>query len=99
MDKELKILLDFLVAVRNDIDEVIRKFAPKSIDQLKEAIPKDLADTITFEENDEYFIIRPRGYLGTENFVKVLDAVRQFGGEYVSRGKESHFRVLKGASA
>ncbi len=96
MDKELKVLLDFLVAVRNNIDELIRKFCPKSIEQLRDAIPKDLADTITIEENKEFFVIKPKGYLGTENFAKILNAIRGFGGEYVSAGKNSHFRIKKG---
>jgi len=93
MDKEL---LDFLVAVRNELDQLIRKFTPKTLDQLKEAIPKELADTLTFEEKEEYFIIRPKGYLGSENFAKVLDTIKSFGGEYISQGKNSHFRILKG---
>jgi len=93
MDKEL---LDFLVAVRNELDQLIRKFTPKTLDQLKEAIPKELADTLTFEEKEEYFIIRPKGYLGSENFAKVLDTIKSFGGEYISAGKASHFRILRG---
>jgi hypothetical protein len=93
VDKEL---LDFLVAVRNELDQLIRKFTPKTLDQLKELIPKELTDTLTFEEKDEYFIIRPKGYLGSEVFAKVLDVVRTNAGEYISQGKNSHFRILKG---
>jgi len=94
MDKEL---IDFLVAVRNELDQLIRKFTPKTLEQLKEAIPKELVDILTFEEKEGCFIVQPKGYLGSENFVKLLDCIKQFGGEYVSAGKNSHFRVLKGA--
>jgi len=38
-------------------------------------------------------IIKPRQFLGSENFAKIASTVRGIGGEYISAGKESHFRV------
>jgi hypothetical protein len=95
--EETKALLDFCISLRNSLDNLISQLAPvKSIAELQAKIPSDLKDLLTFEENQRYFIIRPRQYLGTENFAKILDAVRELGGEYVPRGKDSHFRVWKG---
>jgi hypothetical protein len=34
-------------------------------------------------------------FLGSENFAKIASAVRGMGGEYISAGKDSHFRVPK----
>jgi hypothetical protein len=55
--------------------------------------PEDLESMLNFEEKDDYIIIKPRQYLGSENFSKIASVVRQAGGEYVSAGKASHFRV------
>jgi len=50
---------------------------------------------LSFEEKGEYIIIKPKQFLGSENFAKIASAVRGMGGEYISAGKDSHFRVPK----
>ncbi|MFQ6073761.1 MAG: hypothetical protein ACE5KC_00945 [Candidatus Bathyarchaeia archaeon] len=65
----------------------------RSADDLRTLFPKDLEDMLLFEEKEEYVVIRPRQYLGSENFAKIASIVRDQGGEYISAGKESHFRV------
>jgi len=65
----------------------------RTIDDIKTLFPKDLGDMLMFEELDEDIIIKPRQYLGSENFAKIASIVRDAGGEYISAGKESHFRV------
>jgi hypothetical protein len=96
--EETKALINFFCALRNSIDNLLTQLAPvKSIAELKAKIPSDTQDLLTFEENQHYFIIRPRQYLGAENFAKVLDVIKECGGEYVSKGKDSHFKVPRGA--
>lgn len=58
-----------------------------------ELFPEDLRALLSFEEKEGYFIIRPRQFLGTENFAKIADKVKAEGGEWVSEGKNSHFRI------
>ena len=53
----------------------------------------DASDYFTSEVEGEYLIVRPRQYLGSELFGKVLDVVREFDGSYVSAGKKSHFAI------
>jgi len=65
----------------------------RSADDVRTLFPKDLEDMLLFEEKEEYIVIRPRQYLGSENFAKIASIVREQGGEYISAGKESHFRV------
>jgi len=65
----------------------------KAIEDLRTMFPEDLEGMLNFEEKDDYIIIKPRQYLGSENFSKIASVVRQAGGEYVSAGKASHFRV------
>ena len=65
----------------------------RTIDDIKTLFPKDLGEMLMFEEMEEDIIIKPRQYLGSENFAKIAAIIRDAGGEYISAGKESHFRV------
>jgi hypothetical protein len=65
----------------------------RSTDDVRTLFPKDLEDMLLFEEKEEYIVIKPRQYLGSENFAKIASIVRDQGGEYISAGKESHFRI------
>jgi len=65
----------------------------RSVADIRTMFPKELEDMLTFEETGKYIVIKPRQYLGSENFAKIASLVRSAGGEYISAGKESHFRV------
>jgi uncharacterized protein YoxC len=67
----------------------------KSIEDVRVAFPEVLEALLSFEEKSDYIMVKPRQFLGSENFAKIASAVRGMGGEYVSAGKESHFRVPK----
>lgn len=67
----------------------------RGIDDVRMTFPEDLEDLLNFEERDEFIVIKPRQFLGSENFAKIASIVRGLGGDYVSAGKESHFRVPK----
>lgn len=69
--------------------------ARKGIEDIKMMFPEDLENLLNFEEKGEYIVVKPRQFLGSENFAKIASAVRGMGGEYISAGKESHFRVPK----
>jgi hypothetical protein len=65
----------------------------KSVEDIRMAFPEDLENLLSFEEKGEYIIIKPKQFLGSENFAKIASAVRGMGGEYISAGRNSHFRV------
>jgi hypothetical protein len=67
----------------------------KSIDDVRVAFPEDLEALLSFQEKGDYIMVKPRQFLGSENFAKIASAVRGMGGEYISAGKDSHFRVPK----
>jgi hypothetical protein len=69
----------------------------QAIEDIKTMFPEDLENLLNFEEKEDYIIIKPRQFLGSENFAKIASAVRGMGGEYISAGKASHFRVPKKA--
>lgn len=67
----------------------------KSVDDIRLAFPEELEALLSFQEKGDFIMVKPRQFLGSENFAKIASAVRGLGGEYISAGKESHFRVPK----
>jgi hypothetical protein len=67
----------------------------KTVEDIRMSFPEDLENLLIFEEKPDYIMIKPRQFLGSENFAKIASAVRGMGGEYVSAGKDSHFRLPK----
>lgn len=67
----------------------------QSIEDVKMMFPEDLESLLSFEEKEDYIVVKPRQFLGSENFAKIASIVRGIGGDYVSAGKESHFRIPK----
>jgi hypothetical protein len=79
------------------INAYLEAKAPPEVkfEKVAELFPKDLKDLLTFEDTPEWTLIRPRKYLGKENFAKIAAIIKDHGGEYVSAGKNSHFRLPK----
>ncbi len=75
------------------ISEVHEK--KKVIEDVRMMFPEELDNLLNFEEKGDYIIIKPRQFLGSENFAKIASTVRGIGGEYISAGRDSHFRVPK----
>lgn len=67
----------------------------RTINDVKTLFPSDLGELLIFEENKEYIIIKIRRFLGSDNFSKIAAIVRSVDGEYVSAGKDSHFKISK----
>ncbi len=67
----------------------------RSLDDIRTSFPEELETRLSFEEKADYIIIKPKQFLGSDNFAKIASAVRGMGGEYISAGKDSHFRVPK----
>jgi hypothetical protein len=67
----------------------------KGLEDIKMMFPDDLETLLSFEEKDDYIMIKPRQFLGSENFAKIASIIRGIGGDYISAGKASHFRIPK----
>jgi len=65
----------------------------QTVEDIKMMFPEGLEDLLGFEEKEDYIMVKPRQFLGSENFAKIASIVRGVGGEYISAGKASHFRV------
>ena len=69
--------------------------ALRSAKDVQTMFPTELEDMLNFTETPQYIIIKPRRFLGSDNFAKIASIVRSNGGEYISAGKESHFRISR----
>jgi hypothetical protein len=67
----------------------------ETITQIQSSFPAELVTLLNFELDGDNIIIRPRNFLSSENFAKIASIVRNLGGEYISAGKESHFKIPK----
>ncbi|MCJ7560188.1 KAP family NTPase [Candidatus Bathyarchaeota archaeon] len=103
-----KRLAEFLSLLKTDYDEnqlrevvYLSRLTPTVSERtltgedVKMMFPDDLKNLLSFEEKDDYITIKPIQFLGSENFAKIATTVRGIGGEYVSAGRDSHFRVFK----
>jgi len=66
-----------------------------AVDEAKMLFTKELEQMLIFEDQGEYIKIKPRQYLGSENFAKIASVCREMNGEYISAGKDSHFKLPK----
>ena len=67
----------------------------RNIKDVKQAFSSELAGMLLFEESGNFIIVKPRRFLGSNNFAKIASVVRDLGGEYVSAGRNSHFKITK----
>jgi hypothetical protein len=67
--------------------------ALRSATDVRTLFPTEFENMLNFTETPQYIIIKPRQFLGSDNFAKIAAIVRSNGGEYISAGKESHFRI------
>ena len=65
------------------------------IKDVKQAFSSELTGMLLFEETGKFVIVKPRRFLGSDNFAKIAAVVRDLGGEYVSAGRNSHFKIVK----
>ena len=64
------------------------------LERAERMFPNELIDKISLELSDSHVIIKPKQYLGKNLFIELAEIVRdKLGGEYVSAGRDSHFRI------
>ena len=67
----------------------------RDINDVKQAFSSELGGMLLFEESGKFIIVKPRRFLGSDNFARIASIIRDLGGEYVSAGRNSHFNVPK----
>jgi len=62
---------------------------------LNSKIESKLLEKIDISEDEDAVIVRPKEYLGGENFKKIHDVVGPLKGEWISEGKKGYWRIPK----
>lgn len=70
---------------------------PRTVQEIQALFPVDLREKLNYEETESHIILKTRQFLGSQDFAKIAAIVRGAGGEYISAGKESHFRIPRTA--
>ena len=88
-------LADQLMEVSKILLEEEPKMKVSSKSDVAEKIPAEQRELLDIEEDGDFIIVRPRQFLGAENFRIIASVIQEFGGEYISAGRDSHFRIKK----
>jgi len=68
-----------------------------TIERITQVLPRDLAKLVTFSDESDCIKVKMKTYLGADAFTRLNRTLRDsFDAEYVSNGKESHFKIKKG---
>ena len=59
---------------------------------------KEELHLVSVEDEGDYVVIRPKEFLPPEHFKRIHVKIDRHRGEYVSNGRQSHWRILKNAS-
>lgn len=84
-----------IVAGEQPAKAVIETPQVESTGTIKDAFPENLAKLVSFIDEGGFTTIKPIKFLGGDNFAKIASIVKDNGGEYISAGKESRFKVPK----
>lgn len=68
---------------------------PDNVTDIQLSFTEEQVNRLSITEKDGYWIIKPKQFLGSEMFAAVGYTVRGLGGEYISAGRDSHFRVKR----
>ena len=69
--------------------------AGKGVEDVRMMFSSELEELLIFEDKGSFIKVTPRQYLGSDNFAKIASTIRESGGEYISAGRDSHFRIPK----
>jgi len=91
------------IKVEKKEPEIIKKQQPitekanGSAGIFQSKFPTELASLLTFEDQGDWVKVSPKMFLTGEAFPKIATIIRELGGEYISAGRNSHFKVKKTA--
>ena len=77
------------------VEEVTSRSVKMGIDDVRMMFSKELEELLEFKDMENYIRVKPLKYLGSDNFAKIASTIREAGGEYISAGRDSHFRIPK----
>jgi hypothetical protein len=70
-----------------------------NVEQAKALFTEALRGLLSFEQHGDFIVIKPIQFLGSENFADIARVIQGNGGEYISAGKASYFRLPVGQTS
>jgi hypothetical protein len=67
----------------------------KALDKARWLFPEEIEAKLNFEISGQDIIIKVKEFLNKETFAKIAGTIKENGGEYISDGKNTHFRLPK----
>ena len=96
----LESLLEAIEQLHKDNEEKMRLFRESqprrmqvTMEKVVSSIPAKIREKLVFEEDDEEIRVKPQEFLGRDDFRTVASKIQDLGGEYISAGRSSYFRV------
>lgn len=100
MPKETKILCDFLEEIEGAAyharQALYQQYGPVDynyITDIELKFTEQQAKQLTFTQQENTWIIKPKYHLEKQTFSDIAKTVRELGGEYISAGADSHFKI------
>ena len=104
--KAVSIIRNGYASIVDGLTELLKEQVPQELKdkpepsqgepiQIRQLFPKELEELLIFEDQGQWIKVSPRRFLGSETFARIAAIVRELSGEYVSAGKDSHFKVPK----
>ena len=91
----INVLIKHLGEALHEIRLEAEKIAPRPIHE-RQLFPKELEELLQFEDKGQWIEVSLKHFVGSEKFSQIMAIVRELNGEYVSAGKDSHFKIPKG---
>jgi hypothetical protein len=88
--QKIRVILDALESKIGEIRDLFKGTSAKP-----PIFPEPYSEMLTISDRGNYWEIKPKQFLDSNDFTEVLRIVKQYKGEYVSAGKSSHFRISK----
>jgi len=73
----------------------IKTTGNKAIDKARWLFPEEIEAKLNFEISGQDIIIKVKEFLNKDTFAKIAGTIKENGGEYISDGKNTHFRLPK----
>jgi len=96
----LESLLEAIEQLHKDNEEKMRLFKESQLrrvqvtmEKVVSSIPAKVREKLVFEEDEEEIRVKPQEFLGRDDFRTVASKIQDLGGEYISAGRSSYFRV------
>lgn len=77
------------------LEQELKTLEEETVKDVKVLFPDEITELLTFEDKGDHIKVSPRKFLGAEDFAKIASIIREAQGEYVSQGRDSHFKVPK----